>query len=136
MSRDATGGRRALPRSRPEWISFAVAVSILGFVIGLIVVQALGPDRPAAPVATREGPVRRVGVRYVVPVTVENHGDRAASNVQVLAELRVEGRTATGEQQIDFLAGHERATLEFAFDDKPDADAAELTVGVAAFAPG
>jgi uncharacterized protein (TIGR02588 family) len=106
-------------RTAAEWVSFAVSLLILTVVVGLIVVQMLGTHDPAAPVADQSGPARAEGGRFYVPVEVSNRGDATAENVQVSAELTIDGETTAGDQTVDFLSGGEVTEVEFAFDDDP-----------------
>ena len=62
---------------------------------------------------------------------VTNDGDATAADVQVTAELVVDGTTTTADQVIDFLPGGAEEELVFVFDDDPDAG--ELTVVVSGF---
>ncbi len=110
---------RDMERRWPEWITFAVACLILAAVAGLIAVQSFGPSRPAAPVAEQAGSTRSQNGRFFVPVDVTNHGDETAAEVQVLAELTIDGDVTSGDQVIDFLAGGEVMHLVFSFDSDP-----------------
>lgn len=95
--------------------SAAVVVSV----VALIVAQIPGHDRPAAPVARVER-VREVGDAFHVDVTVRNDGDETAANVQVSAELTVDGEASTGDQTLDFLSGGEHRDVSFVFDQDPE----------------
>jgi uncharacterized protein (TIGR02588 family) len=120
------------PRTAAEWTALVVSSLVLAAVIGLILVQMRGSTDPAAPVAVVADDVRQVGDRHHVDVTVTNEGDETAANVQVSAELTVDGEVVTtADQTIDFLAGAEEDDLVFVFDDDP-ADG-ELTVAVTGF---
>jgi uncharacterized protein (TIGR02588 family) len=110
-----------LPRSRPEWVTFAVSCTVLAVTVALIMSQAVSTPQPAAPVAERRGAVSRLEGRFVVPVKVTNLGDEAAQNVQIVAELQVGDLVETGDQSIDFLSGGESETVYFVFDNDPDA---------------
>jgi len=124
-------GAKDTTRSAPEWITFIVACLVVAVVAGLMVVQALGSFDPPAPVAEQAGSVRNEKRSYFVPVDVTNHGDETAVQVQVLAELTVDGEVTSGDQVIDFLAGAEVEHLTFVFDTNP-ADG-ELVVQVTGF---
>jgi uncharacterized protein (TIGR02588 family) len=106
-------------RTAAEWTSFAVSLVVLAVVVGLIGVQMLGSHDPAAPVAEQSDAVRVEGGQFFVPVEVTNHGDATAENVQVSAELTIDGETTDGDQTVDFLSGGEAMQVEFAFDDDP-----------------
>ena len=49
-------------------------------------------------------PARATGLHHV-DVVVTNEGDETAANVQVSAELTIDGEATTADQTIDFLAG-------------------------------
>lgn len=113
-------------RTAAEWATFVAACVILLGVIALIGVQ-LGEATPPAPVATVVD-VRQVGEHFHVDVSVENTGTDTASNVQVSAELVIDGEIAIGDQTIDFLAGDEVEDLVFVFDDEPTEGELSVTV--------
>jgi uncharacterized protein (TIGR02588 family) len=121
-------------RSPAEWVTFGVCSLVLAAVVALIAVQVRGPNEPPAPSAAVTSSPRQVGDSFQVEVTVTNDGDATAANVQVSAELVPAGGGAptTGDQTIDFLAGHEEDDLVFVFPDDPSGG--ELTVGVTSFA--
>lgn len=127
---DGTRGRPA--RSGAEWVTFAVSLFLLGVVIALIAAQIPGEHTPAAPTATRAGPIRSEGGSFFVPVDVKNTGEDTAQNVQVLATLTTtDGKEIVADQLVDFLAGGETERIEFAFAEDP-ADG-DLTVSVSGF---
>ena len=105
---------------------------ILVFVVGLLVVSAFHSDVAAAPVADRPGSVRQVGDQFFVPVEIVNRGDLGAAQVQVVAELTIDGNITSSDQVIDFLGGGETQELTFVFAANP-ADG-ELVVTVVGFA--
>lgn len=113
-----------------ESVTLALCAAVLAVVIGVILL--LGPDKddPAAPVASIER-IEQVGDDFHVTVLVRNTGGRTAANVQVNAELVVDGETTEGDQTIDFLAPGNEADLAFVFADDPSSG--DLTVGVGGF---
>jgi uncharacterized protein (TIGR02588 family) len=119
-------------RTRPEWVTFGASALILVIVVGLLVAHAFRTDDPAAPAADRPGSVRQVGGQFFVPVEIVNHGDLAAAEVQVVAELTIDGATSSGDQVIDFLGGGESQELTFVFAADP-ADG-ELVISVTGYA--
>ena len=106
-------------RTVAEWVTFGVACAVLAVFVGLILSQITQDPKPAAPVATQSGPIEQKNGKFFVPVEVVNRGDETAENVQVAAELTIDGETATGDQTITFLAGREVVDLVFSFDDDP-----------------
>lgn len=119
-------------RSGPEWATFAGCCLVLLIPVGSIIVHLRSPQSPASPAASIAAPAREDGGRYLVEVLVANHGDETAANVQVVAELTIDGRPSTGDQVVDFLAGGEQEKLVFSF--REDPAQGELTVEVAGFA--
>lgn len=117
-------------RTSAEWTTFAVSVAILLVVAGAIVAEALRSNTDARPVATVTA-TERIGDDFHVRVTVENDGDKAAANVQVVASLEIGGETTEGDQTVDFLAGNDVEELVFVFADDPDDG--EFTLAVSAF---
>jgi uncharacterized protein (TIGR02588 family) len=115
-------------RSAAEWTTFAVSCLILLAVVAVIGVQMFETPSPPAPVATA-GEVHLVSGRHHVEVTVTNEGDETAANVQISAELVVDGEATTADQTVDFLAGSETVDLVFVFDDDPRAGELAVTVG-------
>ena len=118
-------------RSAAEWATFAGSCAVIVAVLVLIGLQAAQPRRDAAPVAV-VGTTTEVGEQHFVEVSVDNRGDATAANVQVSAELVIDGSTTSADQTIDFLAGNEQQTITFVFADPPAEGA--LTVGVTSFA--
>ncbi len=118
-------------RTTAEWASLAGSAAVVLLLVGLIVAEIPGSDRPAAP-AVRVESVRHVAQAFHVDVTVENSGDQTAANVQVSAELSVGDDTLTGDQTIDFLSGGEQQRLTFVF--LRDPASGELQVAVTGFA--
>jgi uncharacterized protein (TIGR02588 family) len=119
-------------RTVAEWVSFGAAVSVLLVVVAMILVQMTESQDPPSPIAFRHGAIRELEGRYFVPVTVVNKGDKTAADVQVLAELTIDGETTEGDQTLEFLAGDEEEDLTFAFDDDPAEG--ELVISVRGFA--
>ena len=119
-------------RNGPEWVILGVSASILAAVVIVLLVLAFRTAEPARPEADPPGSIRQVGGQFLVPVDIVNHGDLAAAEVQVVAELTIDGDTTAGDQVIDFLGGGERQQLTFVFADDP-ADG-ELVIAVTGYA--
>ncbi len=111
---------------------FGASALILGTVVIVLLVLAFQSAAPAEPVAEPPGAVRQLGDQFFVPVEVENRGDKGAAQVQVLAELTIDGETVSADQVIDFLGTGETQALTFVFADDPAAG--ELVVNVVGFA--
>lgn len=130
-STDTSG--RLTQRSAAEWVTFIVASVILLGLVGLILFdwQTNQNQPPAFSVAVSEA-VRVTDGRYYVPFAITNTGGRIARTVQVTAELHSpEADDETGEQQIDFLSGHETKAGSFVFTHDPQAG--DLLVRVASY---
>ncbi len=120
-------------RTAAEWVTFVVASAILLGLVALICVEwQTNQNRPPAfSVAVSEA-VRVTDGRYYVPFAITNTGGRIARMVQVTAELDIPGEDEeTGEQQIDFLSGHETKAGSFVFSHDPHEG--DLVVRVASY---
>ena len=115
-------------RSVAEWVTLVGSCAVLLVVISLIAIQMRDPLTPPAPVAAVAGDVRDVEGQYHVPVDVHNTGELTAANVQVSAELEIDGDTTSADQTIDFLAGGEHVNLVFIFADDPATGILTVTV--------
>jgi uncharacterized protein (TIGR02588 family) len=124
---------RFTQRSAAEWVTFIVAAMILLGLVGLILFnwQTNQNRPPAFSVAVSEA-VRVTNGRYYVPFAITNTGGRIARMVQVTADLDIPGEAEeTGEQQIDFLSGHETKAGSFVFTHDPQQG--DLVVRVASY---
>jgi uncharacterized protein (TIGR02588 family) len=125
--------QRFTQRSAAEWVTFIAATLILLGLVGLILFdwQTSQNRPPAFTVAVSEA-VRVTDGRYYVPFAITNTGGRIARMVQVTAELEIPGvDQETGEQQIDFLSGHETKAGSFVFSYDPQGG--DLSVRVASY---
>lgn len=120
-------------RSLAEWITFAVSATILLTLVGLVIYDwYVAQDRPPAFRVEVSESVRVMEDYYYVPFTIINTGRAIARNVQVTAEMHLKNQgTETGEQQIDFLSGHERKRGSFVFTHNPETG--ELIIRVASY---
>jgi uncharacterized protein (TIGR02588 family) len=122
------------PRTTAEWWTFAVSLALVAAVIGIVVLTwTTGPSGPPSLVAERSGPITREDDVHRVPFEVRNGGGDAAHQVQVVAELVVDGRVeGAGEQSFAFLSGGETESGEFLFTTDPSEGT--LTIEVASYA--
>ncbi len=127
-----TGSTDRPPRSAAEWVTFVVSCLILSGVVALIASQIGATDAPAAPTAELVGEPRQVDDGYEIDVELHNDGGATATDVQVVAELTIDGEVTDAEQLVDFLAADEAEPLVFRFPEDPgDGD---LEVRVASYA--
>ncbi|MGF1516489.1 MAG: TIGR02588 family protein [Nodosilinea sp.] len=124
---------RLTQRSAAEWVTFTVAALVLLGLVGLIFFDwQTNQNRPPAFAVAVSEAVRVTDGRYYVPFAITNTGGRIARMVQVTAELDIAGLDEeTGEQQIDFLSGHETKAGSFVFTHDPQGG--ELVVRVASY---
>ncbi|MEB3360320.1 MAG: TIGR02588 family protein [Synechococcales bacterium] len=122
----------AAGRSLAEWITFAIAALILLGLVGLVIFDwQVNQNRPPAFQVEVSAPRLTDGL-YYVPFAIHNTGGRIARTVQVTATLQLDDEEAeTGEQQIDFLSGHEQKGGSFVFTHDPQQG--DLTVRVASY---
>jgi len=108
-------------RTPAEWVTFAIACSILSILIGLVLYNWLTKKHePPIISVTRNTPIRETQGQFYVPFTVTNTGGETAESVQIIAELRVNGEVLEyGAQQIDFLSSGETQEGAFIFSRNP-----------------
>jgi uncharacterized protein (TIGR02588 family) len=110
------------PRSLAEWISFAIATCIVALLVGLVLYDWATQKNqpPVLSVNAKDGEMRQSQEQFYIPFEVTNTGGETAESVQIIAELRVNGKVEeTGEQQIDFLSGGEKEEGAFIFSRNP-----------------
>ena len=149
MRQSGTGGEPALPspedmdqREAPayrghsvaEWSTLTISALLILGLVGLVTYLSVSgghqPPRIAATPVMRE--IRYEEERYFLPIMVTNHGDEAAQEVRIRADLVTSDETSeTAEFTIDILAGGETAegTVVVAMDPA----ATLLTVAVESF---
>lgn len=132
MTSDETGQRR-LKRSLAEWVTFGVASFILTVIVSLVIYIWLN-DKHQPPIlsVSNKQAIREVDGQFYVPFEVVNIGEETAESVQIMAELRINGKLEeTGEQQIDFLSRNEKEEGAFIFSHNPSEG--QLTLRVASY---
>lgn len=121
-------------RTVAEWVTFSVASFILIGVVGLVSFTWIKQpsQKPPLLVVTNNQPLRKINGQYYIPFEVVNKGGETAASVQVIAELRINGKIEeTGEQQIEFLSRREKETGAFIFSQNPEEG--ELILRVASY---
>ena len=121
------------PRSPAEWTTFSIALLIVAAIVGLVIYKWL-TQKNLPPIITisNSGEIREAPGQFYVPFLVENTGGETAESVQIIAELRINGKVEeNGEQQIDFLASGEKEEGAFVFSRDPRKS--ELVVRVASY---
>ncbi len=104
-----------------EWVTFAIASSILATIIGLVIYSWLTKKQePPIISVTRNTPILEEKGQFYVPFAVVNTGGETAESVQIIAELRVKGEVVeSGDLQIDFLSSGETEAGAFIFSRNP-----------------
>ncbi|MEG4515908.1 MULTISPECIES: TIGR02588 family protein [unclassified Microcoleus] len=108
-------------RTPAEWVTFAIACSILFTITGLVLYNwVTKKQEPPIISVTRNTPIRENQGQFYVPFAVTNTGGETAESVQIIAELRVNGEVVeSGDQQIDFLSSGETQEGAFIFSRNP-----------------
>lgn len=121
------------PRSLPELVSLSIASFILAAVVGLVLYDWFSQKaQPPILAVTPNSEIRQAQGQFYIPFKITNTGGDTAESVQIIAELRINGKIEeTGEQQIDFISGGE--TQEGAFVFSRDPRKGELLVRVASY---
>ena len=104
-----------------EWVTFAIASSILATIVGLVIYSWLTKKQePPTISVSRNSPIRFEKGQFYVPFAVANTGGETAESVQIIAELRVNGEVVeSGDLQIDFLSSGETEAGAFIFSRDP-----------------
>lgn len=125
--------RTGRPRAgTAEWVTFAVAASILVALAGAITWTWVQHRDPPAVTISQLGDARITGGQRYVTAKVNNAGDETAQAVHVIAGLSIDGAVvAESDQQIDDLSGGETEEVVFVFD---AAAPGQITLRVASFA--
>ncbi len=108
-------------RTPTEWVTFAIACSILATIVGLVIYSWLTKKQePPTISVSRNAPIRFEKGQFYVPFAVANTGGETAESVQIIAELRVKGEVVeSGDLQIDFLSSGETEEGAFIFSRNP-----------------
>ncbi|KYC43883.1 hypothetical protein WA1_01660 [Scytonema hofmannii PCC 7110] len=120
-------------RSLAEWITFGAASFILAVVVSLVCYTWLNDKQepPVLSVSSKQA-IRQVNGQFHVPFEVVNTRGETAESIQVIGELRINGKvTETGEIQIDFLSTHETEQGAFLFSRDPRQG--ELIIRIASY---
>lgn len=121
-------------RTIAEWVTFSIALAILSVIVGLVIYiwkQEQAQQEIPKIFVSQEGQVQRQSGQYYVPFSVTNHGGITAESVQIVAELDVNGKVESGEQQVDFLSSKEKEEGVFIFQQNPQQG--KLTIRVASY---
>jgi uncharacterized protein (TIGR02588 family) len=120
-SENNTHEKQPIKRTVAEWVTFGIASSILGVIIGLVVYTGLNnKQQPPLIYITQKQVTFKSNKQYYVPFEIVNRGNKTAESVQILAELKLNNQIEeTGEQQIDFLSSGEKEEGAFIFTQDP-----------------
>lgn len=115
---DAPSGKRKLA----EWISFGVSVVLILATAAALIWKAMEPNAPMVDVAAVPllDQAQETGGRFVLPVKVENHGDRTLHDLKVELSFQPPDDTPqTTDAMIDYLGEHSEQVLYFYFEEDP-----------------
>ncbi len=132
MSAASADAKRSARRATVEWVTLGVSAAVLSSVVTMLVALSFRFDNPARPTVSANRIVEQVDERFFVSIEIVNRGDRAASAVEVAAEMIGPQGTTSATQVIDFLGGGETQQLTFVLPDDPAT--AELVIEVRSFA--
>ena len=129
LDEDHGGSNNGGDRSTAEWTTLGISITIVLGILGLITYLYIsgGGERPNIAVDAKFEELRSEPSGYYLPVEVINEGDRTAEDVRVEVELdSSNGQPETSEISVMFLAGGERMTGTFIFEEDPTQG--ELTI--------
>jgi len=118
------------PRSPAELISFSIALSILGIIVGLVIYSWMtNKNQPPILSVKTDHQIRQEQGQFYVPFSVTNTGDETAELVTVDAELSIEGQPEeTASVEIDYLSNQETQSGAFIFKNNPASGKLEVRV--------
>lgn len=117
---------------KPEQVTFAIAALIVAALVGLVLLSWVSQSNQPPMFSIQPQPLRESQGQYYLPFSITNQGGQTATSVQVIGELKLNGKVEeTGEQQIDFLSGNETAEGAFIFSQDPRT--AEVVIRAASY---
>lgn len=123
----------AQPSSTAEWVSLAIAATLLVSIIGLVLRLWVSEQQQQPPIlSVSYAEARSAQGNFYVPFEVVNTGGATAESVQIIAELQINGVVVeSGEQILDFLSSQEQADGAFVFTHDPQQG--KLSVRIASY---
>lgn len=126
---DGVNGDDERGRTTAERVSMAISMAVVLAVLAGIGSLMLRADTADANFVVEVAAVRERGLDHHVHVRVRNDGDRTVENVQVVAELRIDGeQPLEGEQLLHFLAPSTEDEVVFVFNRDPNEGTLDLRV--------
>lgn len=104
-----------------EWSVFAVGLLLVASTLSYLVYAGLTSQDTAPRLHVELGAATALGDHMLVPVTVENSGDRAATNIEVVVEINTDGLAESARIHIDLIAHGQRHEGAVAFTHDPSA---------------
>ena len=98
--------RRTLPpRTLAEWTTLVLSITVIGALIVYLVMDLRSPASPYVEIAVRSeyGEVRQVGNRYVLPIDIENKGDKAVGRANIRITIHGSQGPPTDDFEIQYL---------------------------------
>ncbi|MGV3532650.1 MAG: hypothetical protein ACO1QR_09805 [Chthoniobacteraceae bacterium] len=109
-------------RKLAEWVSLITSALLILGVAAVLIHSALQPNEPVVEVtATAEmAKVQAKGERFVLPVRLENKGDRTVHDLTVEVSFQPnDAEPQTAEMTIDYLGEHSENVVYFYFEEDP-----------------
>lgn len=109
-------------RSLAEWLSFSIALILLGLMVALIVYTWVSQTyKPPILEVETSADIRQVNQQFYVPFSVTNEGGTTVKSVEVVAELWIDDQLRQqGSQEITFLSRGEVQSGAFIFNYNPE----------------
>jgi uncharacterized protein (TIGR02588 family) len=111
---------RHKPFISAEQVTLAISTLMVTAIVGLVLLSWVTQDSSPPIFSIRSAAIREVRGQFYVPFTVVNRGGETATSVQVIGELKRDGKIEeSAEQQIDFLSRGEVEEGAFIFSQNP-----------------
>lgn len=116
--------RRSRRRRLAEWLSLGASVLLIAALAGYLVFEAVRSRSPFVPVEVRIelDRAQRSAGRFILPVTVRNHGNHTLRDVRVVIEHRAasgDGEMQSHDFDIDYLGERAEQRLFVYLDEDP-----------------
>ena len=109
-------------RKLAEWVSLIISALLILGVASVLIYNALKPNAEVVnvTVVAEMEKVQRTGERFVLPVRVENRGDRTVRELTVEVSFQPkDAEPQTAEMTIDYLAESAHSVVYFYFEEDP-----------------
>ena len=121
--------RTIAPRKLAEWTTLILSITVIGALTVYLILDLRSPASPYVELAVRAeyGEVRQVGNRYVLPIDIENKGDKAVGRANIRITIHGSQGTQTDDFEIQYLGKRSKTRIYRYFERDPRALKVEIS---------